>query len=70
MTAFETRLSSLSSLLHNLMVLGDSNFEFRFRSITPLRSMVDRQEAEFKITVAKYHPCNLGGKKYKSLFDT
>ena len=37
------------------MVLGDSYFEFRFRSIIPLWSMDDRAEAEFKIAVAKYH---------------
>ena len=42
------------------MVLGDSNFEFRFRSIIQfllLWSMDDKAEAEFKIALAKYYPC-------------
>ena len=42
------------------MVLVDSNFEFRFRSImqfSPLWSMDDKAEVEPKITLDKYYQC-------------
>ena len=59
-----TRTKQILSLSKNYwlgltaMVLGDSKFEFRFRSsiqFLPLWSMDDRAEAEFRIAVAKYH---------------
>ena len=51
-------LELLTSKKVKKMVLGDSNFYFRFRSIIqflPLWYMDDKAEAEIKTALAKYH---------------